>query len=555
MKTSLRPNVSRPLLAASLAALVSFGCYDQAAEPPTAPNATPDLSAASGLSSAFQQDLGLALAAQKRHGDRLMAIAGVVGHGVGIVDGEPGVKVFLATPGVAGVPSRLDDVPVAVEVTGMFVAGGTTDETRPAPNGYSVGHPNITAGTLGAVVRDASNQCYILSNNHVLADVNSAAIGDNTLQPGPFDGGQNPQDAIATLADFEPIDLSGGDNVMDAAISAIFSAADVTGSTPAYGAPSETAYKARVGTDVQKFGRTTLWTHGEIDTENVTASICYECAGPFCLRCKAAATFVNLLSIPDATATDASGNPANFSDGGDSGSLIVTETGSNPTALLFAGSSTRTLAHPIQPVLTRFDVEIENSLNQCTGGGTPVDDPPSVSITEPSEGATVSGSSVTVAADASDDGLVTQVEFFADGSSIGIDTDSSDGWSVLWDTTGEVNGSYPLTATATDNAATPQPTTSDPVNVTVENSTGGGGDISLSATGYKVRGLKTADLEWSGATSTDVDVKRDGSVIATIPAGSSPYTDNIDQRGGGSYTYEVCEAGTSTCSNEATVNF
>ncbi len=136
-----------------------------------------------------------------------MAIAGVVGHGVGIVDGEPGVKVFLATPGVAGVPSRLDDIPVAVEVTGMFVAGGTTDKTSPAPNGYSIGHPNITAGTLGAVVRDASNQCYILSNNHVLADVNNAAIGDNTLQPGPFDGGQNPQDAIASLADFEPIEV------------------------------------------------------------------------------------------------------------------------------------------------------------------------------------------------------------------------------------------------------------------------------------------------------------------------------------------------------------
>ena len=466
-----------------------------------------------------------------------MAIAGVVGHGVGIVDGEPGVKVFLATPGVAGVPSRLDDIPVAVEVTGMFVAGGTTDKTSPAPNGYSVGHPNITAGTLGAVVRDASNQCYILSNNHVLADVNNAAIGDNTLQPGAFDGGQNPQDAIATLADFEPIDLSGADNVMDAAISAIFSAADVTGSTPAYGAPSETASEASVGTDVQKFGRTTLWTHGEIDTENVTASICYECAGPFCLRCKAAATFINLLSIPDSTATDASGNPANFSGGGDSGSLIVTETGSNPTALLFAGSSTRTLAHPIQPVLTRFGVEIETDVNQCTGGGTPSNLPPTADFSFTTSGLTAN---FTDGSSDSDGGVVAWSWDFGDGNGSAAQNPSH---------TYSSGGTRTVSLTVTDDDGDTD-TFSQSVTVT----DGGTGGISLSASGYKVRGLKKADLEWSGANATNVDVYRDGGLM-TATANDGAYTDNIDQRGGGSYTYQVCEAGTDTCSNEAVVAF
>jgi PKD repeat protein len=474
-----------------------------------------------------------------------MAIAGVVGHGVGIVDGEPGVKIFLATPGVAGVPSRLDDIPVAVEVTGMFVAGGTTDKTSPAPNGYSVGHPNITAGTLGAVVRDASNQCYILSNNHVLADVNNAAIGDNTLQPGPFDGGQNPQDAIASLADYEPIDLSGGDNEMDAAISAIFPAADVTGSAPgssdsppAYGTPSETATDASVGLDVQKFGRTTLWTHGEIDTENVTASICYECAGPFCRRCKAAATFVNLLSIPDATATDANGNPANFSDGGDSGSLIVTETGSNPTALLFAGSSTRTLAHPIQPVLTRFGVEVETDLNQCTGGGTPSNLPPTADFSFTTLGLTADFT------DGSSD---------SDGSVVGWSWDFGDGNGSTAQNppshTYAASGTYSVSLTVTDDDGD---TDALSQNVTVTD--GGAGGISLNASGYKVRGLKKADLDWSGANSTNVDLYRDGALITTT-ANDGAYTDNIDQRGGGSYTYAVCEAGTGTCSNEAVVAF
>lgn len=33
------------------------------------------------------------------------------------------------------------------------------------------------------------------------------------------------------------------------------------------------------------------------------------------------------------------------------------------------------------------------------------------------------------------------------------------------------------------------------------------------------------------------------------------HTDDIDNRGGGSYTYQLCEAGTSTCSNEVTITF
>jgi hypothetical protein len=175
-----------------------------------------------------------------------------------------------------------------------------------------------------------------------------------------------------------------------------------------------------------------------------------------------------------------------------------------------------------------------------------VDDPPTVTITNPAEGATVSGS-VDVTADASDDRGVAQVEFFVDGGSIGVDTDGTDGWSASWDTTAYADGSHTVSATATDTGAQ---TASDSVTVTVDNA----GGITLTATGYKYRGLQKADLEWSGATSTNVDVYRDGALLTTT-ANDGFYTDNIDQRGGGSYTYQVCEAGTSTCSNEATVTF
>ena len=78
--------------------------------------------------------------------------------------------------------------------------------------------------------------------------------------------------------------------------------------------------------------------------------------------------------------------------------------------------------------------------------------------------------------------------------------------------------------------------------------------VTLSTVGYKVKGLMKADLSWSGATSGNVDVYRNGSVITTT-ANDGTYTDSINQRGGGTFTYKICEAGTSVCSNESVVTF
>lgn len=82
----------------------------------------------------------------------------------------------------------------------------------------------------------------------------------------------------------------------------------------------------------------------------------------------------------------------------------------------------------------------------------------------------------------------------------------------------------------------------------------GGDELTLMATGHKVHGLQKADLSWSGAASSEVDVVRDGSVVTTT-ANDGFYTDGIDERGKGTYVYRVCEAGTTTCSNEAIVSF
>jgi subtilisin family serine protease len=101
------------------------------------------------------------------------------------------------------------------------------------------------------------------------------------------------------------------------------------------------------------------------------------------------------------------------------------------------------------------------------GPPTPVDDPPDVVITVPVDGSTVSGQ-INVTADASDDVGVTQVEFFVDGDSIGVDADGADGWSAPWDTTAYSDGPHTVTATATDTAAQ---TSDDSINVTVGNVT------------------------------------------------------------------------------------
>jgi len=78
--------------------------------------------------------------------------------------------------------------------------------------------------------------------------------------------------------------------------------------------------------------------------------------------------------------------------------------------------------------------------------------------------------------------------------------------------------------------------------------------ITLSVTGYKVKGVQFADLTWSGATGTNVDVYRNATLITTT-ANDGAHTDNIGKKGGGSYTYKVCEAGTTTCSNEVAISF
>src|SRR5881409_2691487 len=319
------------------------------------------------------QEIHAVLAVHKRHSAALLRLPGVVGTAVGLLpNGKAGLKVLLASPDVRGLPSALEGIPVVTQVTGMLVAfSDPTTRQRPAPLGFSVGHPAITAGSIGARVVDGSGTVYVLSNNHVLATSNDANIGDPALQPGPFDGGTAPADQIGTLAAFNTIDFSGGLNTIDAAIAR--STVDALGNaTPAepplddgYGTPNAEIFgdvnprdgffddkNTLLGLSVQKYGRTTKLTHGTITGINATVDVCYEVFIIFCIK---QARFVDQLII----------EPGTFSGGGDSGSLIVTDDANkNPVGLLFAGSSTHTIANRIDLVLNNFSVHVD-------GGATP----------------------------------------------------------------------------------------------------------------------------------------------------------------------------------------
>src|SRR5436190_12920555 len=117
-------------------------------------------------------------------------------------------------------------------------------------------------------------------------------------------------------------------------------------------------------------------------------------------------------------------------------------------------------------------------------------------------------------------------------------------------------GSTPTPTPTVTPTATPTPTpTVTPTATPTPTPTPTPGQITLSARGYKVQGQQTVDLSWNGATSNNIDIYRNGVLIATVPNIPGFYTDHIGARGKGTYTYRVCDAGTQNCSNQVTARF
>jgi hypothetical protein len=269
------------------------------------------------------------------------------------------------------VPATLDGMPTDIIETGTIRAlQSPTEKHRPAPGGVSIGHRDITAGTLGCLVKK-DDRFVILSNNHVLANSNAAEIGDAILQPGPHDGGRYPEDHIADLEQFIPINITGlpsdcpiatgtadflnsiarllgssvqlqaidqqaTENLVDAAIARPLAPDDVKDEILQIGAIQGSA-EGELGMAVKKSGRTTGFTTGEIEQVDVTVNVQYG-AGQI-------AMFTDQLMA------------GAMSQGGDSGSAVLDEN-NRLVGLLFAGSDTTTIMNRIQNVFSELGVSL-----------------------------------------------------------------------------------------------------------------------------------------------------------------------------------------------------
>ena len=195
------------------------------------------------------------------------------------------------------------------------------------------------------------------------------------------------------------------------------------------------------------------------------------------------------------------------------------------------------ILEPLLDVSTFIPVLIET-------GGTP-DQPPSVTITSPANGASfASGESISFAGSVSDteDGDLTAGLIWTSDLDGQIGTGGSFS-AVLSD------GTHAITAEVTDSGGN---TGSDSITITVNG--GSGGDFILEVYAYKVRGRLFADLTWIGSTEDYIDIFRDAELRDTI-LDLGYYTDETGLLGGGSATYYVCEAGTENCSNSVPVTW
>ena len=203
-------------------------------------------------------------------------------------------------------------------------------------------------GTLGSLIQNSSGTQYLLSNNHVLARSDQASVGESIVQPGLIDDNCTPYGQpgaaitpVGTLTDW--LSLKSSATNADAAIAAVNSGAvstagnilelgslqtngTLTAAPPGISSTGGKGESAALNMSVAKSGRTTGLTCAIISAVNLDVSVDYftDCGETKAYLTK---TFTNQIAI--------TGNQ--FSDAGDSGSLVVDSTTAEPVGLFFAG--------------------------------------------------------------------------------------------------------------------------------------------------------------------------------------------------------------------------
>lgn len=169
------------------------------------------------------------------------------------------------------------------------------------------------------------NDVLVLSNNHVLANENRCKIGDAVIQPGDLDGGRRPRDVVARLHKFVALTRTKA-NLLDCATAKLVDGVEFDVDR-LFGLGRLAGLSDRAldpGLRVAKVGRTTGVRRGRISAFEID-DLVIAYGGP-----TGNLTFDDTLEIESTTSLP-------FSDGGDSGSLIV-DPDKKAVAQLFAGS-------------------------------------------------------------------------------------------------------------------------------------------------------------------------------------------------------------------------
>lgn len=289
-------------------------------------------------------------------------VVATVGTSASKVDSE----VLLNTAGISSNPDShqtQEPTPIALGTSG----GNNNDYDSQTQNGQST-ISDCCGGTLGSLIQSSNGTQYLLSNNHVLARSDQASTGEMIVQPGLIDDGCYPygdkgtETPVGSLTAWLP--LSASTTNVDAAIAQVNSGAvNTSGAIEELGAPqdgtlaaappgtSSTGGKGENGTVdmvVAKSGRTTGLTCASISAINATVQVDYfkDCAETQSYLTK---TYTNQIEIE--------GNQ--FSDAGDSGSLVVDTADAEPVGLFFAGGvstsgSSEGIANPVGTVLSEL---------------------------------------------------------------------------------------------------------------------------------------------------------------------------------------------------------
>ena len=227
--------------------------------------------------------------------------------------------------------------------TDVIVLGKLRPEVNavrhPVQPGNSIGHADITAGTLGGIVRKGGRY-YLLSNSHVLALGGTAKRGDAIIYPGDLDGGRVPDDVVGKLASFKKF-IVGSDfvNRVDCAIAKPNPAreAELMSQIRKLAVPKGVIAPRR-GMRVVKVGRTTGKTFGEIRDIHFRFALEYDEVGEV--------GFIDQVLC------------TRYTDGGDSGSLVLDAESGKAVGLHFAGANGGSVFNPIGDVLKALRVTL-----------------------------------------------------------------------------------------------------------------------------------------------------------------------------------------------------